>query len=342
MMDDYFQNYKKFKGKIEEEKWYIVGNESPRHLDEFEAAGPFPTEKVAKDWLRTERKNANNDYAFRAADFEVKKGSTFKNQYFENKEPPHMKLIQELLGLNPVTEGRTPGDGRMDMNELIEKYTDQEKMYHFEGSRGVSNFDKLIGVIGYRNMDEFLEDNPGCIQAMIEWLGDQRNKEWEESLKAELADVVKESSQKDLPGINVSNKELLKMEPVKAWKIIKPIVLAAYDKLGSSGFDDDFLEKGSVENWLHSDTTTSAIYDNGTVYFLFVDEGYDDQYDTSMWFVVDGNKVDYAMGDKQIPPHLSNDCIDVEICTLGNHLFDKNKTITEKLRKAKPEPAMQG
>ena len=109
-----------------------------------------------------------------------------------------MKLIQELLGLNQpvqVTEGRSRRPGEKDIGELIEKYTDQEKMYHFEGGRGVNNFEKLIGVLGYRNMDSFLEDNSGCLEAMIEWLGTQHNDEWIEALEAELPEPEDEDKE---------------------------------------------------------------------------------------------------------------------------------------------------
>ena len=98
-----------------------------------------------------------------------------------------MNLIQELLGLNKpkiVTERREEGD----MADLIERYCDQEKMYHFEGGRGVNNFEKIVGVLGYRNMDGFLEDNSGCLQAMIEWLGTQNIEEWKDSMKEQLTD----------------------------------------------------------------------------------------------------------------------------------------------------------
>jgi hypothetical protein len=100
-----------------------------------------------------------------------------------------MKLIQELLGLNqPVPVQVTEGRRDKDMSELIEKYTDQEKMYHFEGGRGVNNFEKIIGVLGYRDMDSFLEDNSGCLQAMVEWLGTQHNDEWITALEEQLPD----------------------------------------------------------------------------------------------------------------------------------------------------------
>lgn len=96
-----------------------------------------------------------------------------------------MKLLQDLLNIGKkpeLTEARREGD----MSDLIEKYCDQEKMYHFEGGRGVNNFEKIIRVLGYRQMDDFLEDNSGCLQAMVEWLGTQNNTEWVEAMQNEI------------------------------------------------------------------------------------------------------------------------------------------------------------
>lgn len=99
-----------------------------------------------------------------------------------------MKLIQELLRLAP----KKLVEGKNDLAGLIEQYTDQEKIYHFDGGRGVNNFEKIIGTFGYRNMDNFLEDNPGCLQAMVEWLGTQNNTEWVEGIKEHLPEELPE------------------------------------------------------------------------------------------------------------------------------------------------------
>lgn len=102
------------------------------------------------------------------------------------KAPPGLKTSLREAQESPVnyliTEARREGD----MSDLIEKYCDQEKMYHFEGGRGVNNFEKIIRVLGYRQMDDFLEDNSGCLQAMVEWLGTQNNTEWVEAMQNEI------------------------------------------------------------------------------------------------------------------------------------------------------------
>lgn len=96
----------------------------------------------------------------------------------------------------PVAE-ETLVEGRSDMTELIEKYCDQNKMYHFEGPRGEQNFEKLVRVLGYSDLSSFLEDNSGAYQAMIEWLGSQRNSEWIEALEAEVGGSGDEDEDED-------------------------------------------------------------------------------------------------------------------------------------------------
>jgi len=94
-----------------------------------------------------------------------------------------MKLLQELLQLkDPITLI----EGKDDLDDLIDKYIEGNRMYHFEGARGVSNFDKLINVLDYRDIDEFLSDNPGCLEAMIEWIKSQNNDDWAKKFEAEI------------------------------------------------------------------------------------------------------------------------------------------------------------
>lgn len=75
-----------------------------------------------------------------------------------------------------------------DIGELVDKYIDTNKMYHFEGPGGVQKFAKLVGVFGYSNIDEFLEDNSGAIQAMIEWISGMSIPEWRAALAAEVGE----------------------------------------------------------------------------------------------------------------------------------------------------------
>jgi hypothetical protein len=92
-----------------------------------------------------------------------------------------------------VTEARREGD----LSDLIEKYCDAHKLYHFEGPRGEDSFVKLVKVLGYRDMSSFLEDNSGAIQAMIEWIGTQRNTEWIEAFESEVGPSEDDTDEDD-------------------------------------------------------------------------------------------------------------------------------------------------
>lgn len=83
----------------------------------------------------------------------------------------------------------------MPLHREIEAYMDQEKMYSLEGERGVSNFSKLVRVIGYDNLDEFLADNFGAVTALVEWIGGQDVEEWKEKLASQLHTPVDEGDE---------------------------------------------------------------------------------------------------------------------------------------------------
>jgi hypothetical protein len=89
----------------------------------------------------------------------------------------------------------------MDLHSLIAEYQDEKKMHCHEGSRGVENLCRLVNTMGYQDamhrgqfaqdgchgdLIEFLSDNPGAIEAIINWIGDQDQEEWKENILSEL------------------------------------------------------------------------------------------------------------------------------------------------------------
>ena len=89
----------------------------------------------------------------------------------------------------------------MDLCEAVEAFVDQEASFRTEGRRGVETLCILARGLGYKDpqywgqltskacvgdLIEMLEDNSGMIQAMIEWVTNQRNDEWKENLKQGL------------------------------------------------------------------------------------------------------------------------------------------------------------
>lgn len=87
----------------------------------------------------------------------------------------------------------------LELWQVIEKYREQNG-HNLEGSTGVANLCKLVRAIGYydsmRRMQfgdgclgdlvEFLQDNSGCIEAIINWIGEQEVQEWKEALESEI------------------------------------------------------------------------------------------------------------------------------------------------------------
>jgi hypothetical protein len=80
---------------------------------------------------------------------------------------------------------------------LIEKFHDQQQLHRIEGRAGLIMLAKTCRAIGYKDpsyygqmasgacigdITTFIEDNPGAIEALVEWIGKQRSPEWKASL----------------------------------------------------------------------------------------------------------------------------------------------------------------
>lgn len=82
-------------------------------------------------------------------------------------------------GTAKIDEGLNEGK---DLDELVDAWMEKNNAWRTEGSRGVDNIEKLIRALGYRNMDGFLEDNPGAIESLFNWIKEQNISEWKEAL----------------------------------------------------------------------------------------------------------------------------------------------------------------
>ncbi len=76
------------------------------------------------------------------------------------------------------------------MNAELSLYMQQEKMYSMEGYQGVDRLEQIVGVLGYPNITEFLADNSGAIEAMLDFIStwSERNSDWAAALQGELWD----------------------------------------------------------------------------------------------------------------------------------------------------------
>lgn len=74
------------------------------------------------------------------------------------------------------------------MQDALQRYMDDNKLYSTEGERGVKNMEKVMReVCGYQEnwggvMRNFFVDNPGAVEAVITWIGSQRNSDWRDNL----------------------------------------------------------------------------------------------------------------------------------------------------------------
>ncbi len=80
----------------------------------------------------------------------------------------------------------------MDSSDLIEKWRQKNKAYHFEGESGLEKLERLCKDLGYEGnnfrfgdpIQSFLADNYGATEAILEFIVEHVNKdpEWKESL----------------------------------------------------------------------------------------------------------------------------------------------------------------
>lgn len=99
-----------------------------------------------------------------------------------------------------------------DFSEVFNAYRQQEDLYRNEGSKGFSNLCKIARALGYRDplfqgslsqggysgdLMIFLEDNPGAIEAIMNWIVEQGEyaSEWKEELESELDEDEEEDEE---------------------------------------------------------------------------------------------------------------------------------------------------
>ncbi len=83
------------------------------------------------------------------------------------------------------------------MSDIFNQYMDQY-FTRIEGKKGVRNLELLIKTLGYGEgfipqgrgyvLEEFFEDNPGAIHAVIDFIDEliERNSEWKNRLSEKL------------------------------------------------------------------------------------------------------------------------------------------------------------
>lgn len=88
----------------------------------------------------------------------------------------------------------------MELNDALEQFERHEKLHTNEGRRGVENLCRIVHAMGYSDnrmgqfhqagalgdLISFLEDNPGCVEAIKEWIVEQEIQEWADGLESYL------------------------------------------------------------------------------------------------------------------------------------------------------------
>jgi hypothetical protein len=74
------------------------------------------------------------------------------------------------------------------MQAALQRYLDNNRMYNFEGNRGIDRMEKVMNEVcgygAYNTSVAFFEDNPGAIEAVIEWIGRQNCTDWKDNLES--------------------------------------------------------------------------------------------------------------------------------------------------------------
>jgi len=93
------------------------------------------------------------------------------------------------------------GKHTMEMRDLLDDYCDQQEIYRFEGRKGIENLSRIARALGYTDPQffgqfkggcigdllVFLEDNPGAMEAVVKWIGEQYSTEWQAALKSKIS-----------------------------------------------------------------------------------------------------------------------------------------------------------
>lgn len=86
-------------------------------------------------------------------------------------------------------------------DDAFQRFLDHNKLYNFEGERGVRKLESLVHAAGnYDDLREFFADNSGAIQAVVEWMhtmSEQQVPEWANNLAEFLPALDEEDSEDD-------------------------------------------------------------------------------------------------------------------------------------------------
>lgn len=79
---------------------------------------------------------------------------------------------------------------KMSFFDVLDAFEDKNSIHTYEGQRGVKNLYHIVSALNpeYCDVIEFLEDNPGAVEAIVEWIKKVKLPEWRQSLIEALED----------------------------------------------------------------------------------------------------------------------------------------------------------
>ena len=94
-------------------------------------------------------------------------------------------MLIDNLGYENLTEFFADNSGAMyTVVQWIAKQFKYEANLHLKGTEGAKRLvGALVGALGYTDMVEFLEDYPGVVEALINWMSRVGTDEWKEALE---------------------------------------------------------------------------------------------------------------------------------------------------------------
>lgn len=93
-------------------------------------------------------------------------------------------MLIDNLGYENLTEFFTDNPGAMDtVLQWIAKKFKYEANFHLKGTEGAKRLGALVGALGYADVVDFLEDNQGVVEAIINLISKAGIDEWKEALE---------------------------------------------------------------------------------------------------------------------------------------------------------------
>lgn len=95
---------------------------------------------------------------------------------------------------------------------MVEKFCEQNELRIGSGV-GTDDLETLIRALdtSYSNLEDFLDDNPGAQEAIVNWITEQRAEHWHKSLESKISDESEEEPEEgsyDEPDCNRFKKDL--------------------------------------------------------------------------------------------------------------------------------------